>query len=248
MRGLLLSGVLVLLAAPALHAQSMNIDYGVGASTPTPVYAGAGIAGVWNALDGTTTDPVPLVNVRGQISAATIALSLAQPAFMDDPATPPAHSRLMDDGILGGGDVLITVSFEGLRNDAYEVIAYGWTPTMPDDRTVLLIDGALQVTGGPWPSGFQPGFTHDVRIVNVSDGTLEIAFGGAQAGDTGFLNGLQLRRLTPADFNGDGVVDALDLLPVLANWGPCAPDCPGNVNGDDAVDALDLLAVLADWD
>ncbi len=49
------------------------------------------------------------------------------------------------------------------------------------------------------------------------------------------------------DVNGDEVVNVLDLLDVLTDWGPC-PGCPTDVNGDDVVDVLDLLAVLSNWD
>ncbi len=48
------------------------------------------------------------------------------------------------------------------------------------------------------------------------------------------------------DVNGDGIVDVLDLLDVLTDWGPC-PGCDTDVNGDDVVDVLDLLEILTDW-
>ncbi len=51
----------------------------------------------------------------------------------------------------------------------------------------------------------------------------------------------------PADVTGDGTVDVLDLLAVLAAWGPCEPDCPEDINGDGVVDVLDMLEVLAAW-
>ena len=50
----------------------------------------------------------------------------------------------------------------------------------------------------------------------------------------------------PGDVNGDGVVDVVDLLAVLAAWGPC-PGCPEDLNDDDVVDVLDLLIVLGEW-
>jgi len=50
----------------------------------------------------------------------------------------------------------------------------------------------------------------------------------------------------PADLTGDGVVDVLDLLEVLAAWGPC-PDCPEDITGDGIVDVLDLLEILSAW-
>jgi hypothetical protein len=49
----------------------------------------------------------------------------------------------------------------------------------------------------------------------------------------------------PGDVNGDGVVDVLDLLLVLAAWGN--PGGPEDINGDGIVDVLDLLEVLANW-
>ncbi len=50
----------------------------------------------------------------------------------------------------------------------------------------------------------------------------------------------------PEDVTGDDVVDVLDLLEVLSDWGPC-PGCPTDINGDDIVDVLDLLALLSAW-
>ena len=53
-----------------------------------------------------------------------------------------------------------------------------------------------------------------------------------------------------ADITGDGVVDVLDLLEVLAGWGPCPnppAECPADITGDGVVDVLDLLEVLANW-
>ncbi len=48
------------------------------------------------------------------------------------------------------------------------------------------------------------------------------------------------------DVNGDELVNVLDLLDVLTDWGPC-PGCTTDINNDDVVDVLDLLAVLSNW-
>jgi hypothetical protein len=54
----------------------------------------------------------------------------------------------------------------------------------------------------------------------------------------------------PGDVNGDGVVDTVDLLALLAAWGDC-PDppeeCPADFDGDDTVGTADLLLLLANW-
>ena len=48
----------------------------------------------------------------------------------------------------------------------------------------------------------------------------------------------------PADITGDGVVDVLDLLEVLSQWGTTGS---ADINEDGTVDVLDLLEVLSAW-
>jgi hypothetical protein len=50
----------------------------------------------------------------------------------------------------------------------------------------------------------------------------------------------------PADANGDGAVDADDLVTVILQWGPCE-GCGGDVTGDGTVGADDLVAVIQAW-
>jgi hypothetical protein len=51
------------------------------------------------------------------------------------------------------------------------------------------------------------------------------------------------------DIVADGVVDALDFLAIVAQWGDCPPPslCEADVNCDGTIDALDYLAVIANW-
>ncbi len=48
----------------------------------------------------------------------------------------------------------------------------------------------------------------------------------------------------PADITGDGIVDVLDLLEVLSQWGTAGS---ADITGDGIVDVLDLLEVLSAW-
>jgi len=50
----------------------------------------------------------------------------------------------------------------------------------------------------------------------------------------------------PADTDCDGAVNVMDLLELLASWGPC-PGCPADTNGDGNVNVTDFLALLAGW-
>ena len=57
---------------------------------------------------------------------------------------------------------------------------------------------------------------------------------------------MRLVHQIAGDATGDGVVNVLDLLAVLAAWGPC-PGCDEDVNNDGTVNVLDVLDVLAQW-
>ena len=63
------------------------------------------------------------------------------------------------------------------------------------------------------------------------------------AGETGSINACPT---CPADLNGDGSIGILDLLALLAAWGPC-DGCIEDITGDGGVGILDLLALLAAW-
>ena len=49
-----------------------------------------------------------------------------------------------------------------------------------------------------------------------------------------------------ADINGDSMVDVIDLLEVIGNWGYCL-DCPADVNRDAYIDVTDLLELVGTW-
>ena len=53
---------------------------------------------------------------------------------------------------------------------------------------------------------------------------------------------------TPADLNGDGLVNGADLGLMLSSWGICSGDhCPADLNGDGVVSGADLGLLLVDF-
>jgi len=51
----------------------------------------------------------------------------------------------------------------------------------------------------------------------------------------------------PGDLNHDWIVDYLDVLVLLEDWGCTAGDCPGDCDGDGDTDQADLGLLLANW-
>jgi hypothetical protein len=54
---------------------------------------------------------------------------------------------------------------------------------------------------------------------------------------------------SPVDVNGDGLINADDLVEIILNWGPCPPEepCPADTNDDGVVDVEDLLNLILSW-
>lgn len=219
MRSTILVMVATACAVPHVFGQSLNIDYGNAAGSPPADYAAAGLPGVWNALTAGSGVTQHLVGLNGDGVVATVVHSHVSPVAVADPGTSGPDEALLDDGLPGLGDVAFTIQFQGLISGLYEVTTYAWTPANPEDATLVIVDdsyGGGLVAGGPWPGGLQEGITHVVHEVEVSEGTLTMIVVGGYWGATGFLNGIQLRRVL-----SDGSMCSLP--PAV---GPCDGVCP----------------------
>ena len=53
----------------------------------------------------------------------------------------------------------------------------------------------------------------------------------------------------PQDLDYSGTVNVIDLLMLLASWGPCpvADVCPNDTDCDGEINVVDLLSLLAEW-
>lgn len=103
-------------------------------------------------------------------------------------------------------------------------------PILPANRTFTdVLAGADEIVYSTLQPGFFFGFTDfDVRIDNI---TVETE-GGVEP--------------VPGDVDGDGLVNSVDLLQLLAEWGTCG-GCAGDFDGDGRVTTTDLLFLLANW-
>lgn len=119
------------------------------------------------------------------------------------------------------------------------------------DHTVY-VDIVLQATTG------DPTLQLDVREVGVippgtylarfqSGATIDYVSPPTLGADGTYL--LQMDLTNYGDINADDTVDVLDLLDLLAAWGPCPATgpCATDLDGDGVTDITDLLIVLGAW-
>jgi hypothetical protein len=87
----------------------------------------------------------------------------------------------------------------------------------------------------------------------AADGTVRFLVYGERAADETFHDYVAVTVTTidapcPADLNGDGAVDGLDLGAQLGAWGACGGSaCAADLNDDGVVDGLDLGSLLGAW-
>ena len=133
----------------------------------------------------------------------------------------------------------------------------------PDGRQV--VGRSWNMAGNPAiPHGFiwANGFMRDLNDLIPPEAGLEITdasgingaeqiIATAHSDDLDATVGVVLTPVEgpPGDLDGDCLVGILDLLTLLADWGPCPPmaDCPGDLNNDGTVNVFDLLLLLANW-
>lgn len=113
-------------------------------------------------------------------------------------------------------------------------------------------------TIGPTGAQTQGGwFNHEFRVsdfVALTD-QVQLRFIAADdepgsiveaAVDAFVVSDIECESSCAADLSGDGVVNVIDMLQMLGDWGACS-ECPSDLTGDDFVNVLDLLELLGTW-
>jgi hypothetical protein len=92
------------------------------------------------------------------------------------------------------------------------------------------------------PDGIDTDLDGNPRFVDDPD-TVDTGYGDPPIVDMGAY---EYQIPCPWDLDGDGNVNVVDLLMVIASWGPCA-GCPADFNVDGLVNVVDLLALIANF-
>ncbi|MEM1449092.1 MAG: hypothetical protein AAGI22_08255 [Planctomycetota bacterium] len=199
---------LVLLLAPSVAAQSLNIDFGVptsGAGVPTATYgAAADVPGLWNEVDPSSANSTmfnsgPLFDLAGAPTGVEIDfLSSGLNYFdfeFDEPNTAGDDEALLDDITWTSGAHTMTIT--GLAPGRYRIFTYAMAPDAPTGLTTVNVPGSIDPfasVGGTFAAGFQRDVTHAEHEVMVAAGgsvTIEVDF--VVWSDS--LNGLQIVSL-----------------------------------------------------
>ncbi len=172
-------------------------------------------------------------------------------------ALPDAHSVAVE------GDYAYVTDFEALRvinisnPDSPVEVAFYFAPTglFPSELTVQ--DGlAFVANAGEGLAIIDVSYPLDPALVEFID-TPGSAFNvSLDSGRVYVCDGAAGLRIfgdceigTPGDLDGDGSVDVIDLLILLASWGTCADcnACIADLDDDCTVGVSDLLTLLSNW-
>ncbi len=158
-------------------------------------------------------------------------------------------------------DTFVTIGAKSFGTESVPEDATGLSPGWPGfgPDSLMLEDVAWFVT----PDDAQ---AHAGMADNPPDGVLigqfSVAFGAAfdvaVYGELIFSGevdgvGFQVFRSFEAlfcsltDTDGNGLVNTVDLLDVISQWGPCGAECTADFRGDGMVSTRDLLDVIENW-
>ncbi len=163
----------VALAGSASASSLINIDFGTQFATPTAAHGGAaGQAGVWNGITA-TSGIVPLNDISGAASGASINMPAGNFAFsFNNAATTGEFQALLDDGLdLGGVGSIDTFTISGLAAGNYQVYVYAWAPDSATFITATSANGSAAAnSGGAFGGNYAAGITHNVFNVSILPG------------------------------------------------------------------------------
>jgi hypothetical protein len=167
-------------------------------------------------------------------------------------ADPDVSGFTQNEAGLEGGHIWITAPedvngsvrwFRPTSIDSYKIAPLGavWTSIALNlglDNTV--VPGVYDVE---WGTGFAPStLTHNQPYVSG------FVVGNPNIAMPSWFCQPTYTEPCPADFTGDGAVDAADLSVLLGAWGPWQPTAPDtDFNDDGTTDAADLSVLLGAW-
>ncbi len=231
---LFLALALALLTPALAGAQAFNIDFGSPESVPSPAYAAAGLAGVWNPVPVLSVGVRhPLVDLNGVPSIARIyQIGGSTMLVHDDAATQGDDQALLDDMYLSVNNPLdLCIWIENLVNGPYEVLIYALTPGDPSLESRVRVDDGVPgpiMVGGAWSGQHVHGVSYGRHLVTITNGVIGLHSGLIQSLVQSGINGIQVRPVGGAAV-GDATAPGLPVVVSIA---------PNPAAGDQAIQLM----------
>lgn len=205
--------VMVMIAiavAGTASAQSFNIDFGEPENKSADSYAGAGLAGFWNAMIGEHGETyIDLIDINGNSTDAMLTqIGGLDTLLDDDPETTGGDDTLMDDFLITyNEDLESCVNINNLSLGWYEVIIYAWMPNRPEVFQYTSVDEEpdmpFRTVGGPWSDGHAELVTYSRHFAHIGgDGHLGLHSGIVPGHDPDLgaaLNGVQIIHIPSSE-------------------------------------------------
>lgn len=175
------------------------------------------------------------------------AFFLAGPGLSGPYAAPAAYpDGAINIAVVPGSDPPLPITVSSVNdeiNTEYFIANPSWV--MADNPWPSIFGGYTTVLTAH-ANGLVPGETYHIRLA-IGDGQ-DTALNSIILLSAGsFTSSITAPPSGEGDFNGDGVLNVLDLLVLLVDY-ECAIDCTADMDGDGVVGISDLLAWLALFD
>jgi len=190
-------------------------------------------------LDGDGIDDVVVSSPESDVIGILLGLSdgtLANPLQFNNVGEEPTSVALLDFDHDGDKDIAFISTAIGSTQRGVHIYR---------NDTSLNGNNLLFANDATYDEGLNPilvakgdidGDVHD-DLVSISQA---IAFRG------GTIASINLRVVCAADFDGNGFINVLDLLQIIAAWGDIGTT-PEDLNGDEIVNIHDLLVLISAW-
>ncbi len=180
---------LMLVATPAVVAQSFNVDFNVGgpgvwSGAPLSGWsAAAGQPGLWNEVDATfKNDKASLISLDDDADPVTLRWT-NRPGSVQTASVSTInqgnYARLMNDAVaFSGPGLTYTFEFDGLKLGRYQVFTYAGN-ILDETESLVIVTGsedgvARQIQSPPTPGRLIEGMSHAVHDVNSWNGTIRV--------------------------------------------------------------------------
>jgi hypothetical protein len=210
-------------------------------------------------VDAAGLNPITVVDMTTNVPNGGFGsrILIATQSFLDrlDPAI--AANFMVTNPIPQSYLAAGSLTFESDGGTVYWRLSWGGDLyTGPNNGSTLNdLDGNY---GPPWPGPLPSGNLEALKFqglafANSTNNAADYALTGAAStwvNNAGQSGTLVEQKGEPADVNGDGLVNVVDMVEVVLNWGACAEPpapCDADTNDDGAVDVLDLVGVILAW-